>query len=152
MKKWMILALMLGFFGVGTARACTLPPGVAGACIQDFGPPDQQYMIYPGEQIGTYLNASAGRYEPKISLSSSVKTGFFGDPAGLSDAGISPGWSGVIPTSQNWEAGDNGPFSLTQAVWEILGGEYFAASEGSKSYSHLYLIQTYGGGNELIPW
>ena len=151
MKKWMILALMLGFFGVGTARACTLPPGVAGACIQDFGPPDQQYMIYPGEQIGTYLNASAGRYEPKISLSSSVKTGFFGDPAGLSDAGISPGWSGVIPTSQNWEAGDNGPFSLTQAVWEMLGGEFFAQSVGQKTYSHLFLVGL-PGGNELFPY
>lgn len=151
MKKWMILALMLVFFGVGTARACTLPTGVAGACIQDFGPPDQQYMIYPGEQIGTYLNASAGRYEPKISLSSSVKTGFFGDPAGLSDAGISPGWSGVIQTSQNWEAGDNGPSSMTQAVWEVFGGEYFSSYFGSKTFSHLYLVQT-PGGNELFPW
>jgi len=151
-KKWIILALMLGFFGVGTANACTLPPGYSGVCIQDYGPPDQEYMIYPGGQIGTYLNPSSGRTEPKISLSSSVKTGFFGDPAGLAEAGISPGWSGVIQTSQDWEAGDNGAFSMTQAVWEVLGGEYFAASEGSKSYSHLYLIQTYGGGNELIPW
>lgn len=151
MKNWMILALMLGFFGVGTARACTLPQGVSGACIQDFGPPDQQYMIYPGEQIGTYLNASAGRYEPKISLSSSVKTGFFGDPAGLSDAGISPGWSGVIQTSQDWEAGDNGPFSMTQAAWEVLGGEFFAQSAGQKTFSHLYLVQG-PGGNELLPY
>jgi len=150
-KKWMVLALMLGFFGVGTANACTLPPGYSGACIQDYGPPDEQYVIYPGGQIGTYLNQSANRYFPKISLSQTVKTGFFGDPAGLDAAGISPGWSGVIQTSQDWEAGDNGPFAITQAVWEIFGGEYFAMASGAKSYSHLYLIQA-GAGNELIPW
>jgi len=150
-KKWMVLAWMLGFFGVGTASACTLPPGYSGVCIQDYGPPDDQYMIYPGAQIGTYFNASGNRYQPKISLSQPVKFGFFGDPAGLSAAGISPAWSGVIQTSQDWEAGDNGPFAMTQAVWEILGGEYFVAEEGSKTYSHLYLVQT-GSGNELIPW
>jgi len=150
MKKMMILALML-CFGVETANACTLPPGYSGACIQDYGPPDQEYMIYPGGQIGTYLNQSSGRDEPKISLSQPVKTGFFGDPAGLDAAGISPGWSGVIQTSQSWEAGDNGPFVITQGVWEILGGEYFAQSAGQKSYSHLFLVQT-PSGNELIPY
>jgi hypothetical protein len=150
-KKWMILALMLVFLGVGTATACTLPPGFAGVCVQDYGPPDEQYVIYPGEQVGTYFNASANRYFPKISLSQPVKSGFFGDPAGLEAAGISPGWSGVIQTSQDWEAGDNGPFAMTQGVWEILGGEYFAQSAGQKSFSHLYLVQA-PGGNELIPW
>jgi len=151
MKKMMILALMLIFFGGGTATACTLPPGYSGACIQDYGPPDQEYMIYPGGQIGMYFNQSANRYFPKISLSQPVKIGFFGDPAGLEAAGISPGWSGVAQTSQDWEAGDNGPFVIAQGVWEILGGEYFAQSAGQKSYSHLFLVQT-PSGNELIPY
>lgn len=148
-KKIMVLALVLVFGSESApAQACTLPPGFSGACVQDFGPPDQEYKISPEGQIGMYFNHSAGRYFPKISLSSSVKTGFFGDPAIL---GISPAWSGAIQTSQDWEAGDNGPFSITQAVWLIFGGEYFAHGAGSKTFSHLYLVST-PGGNELLPW